>query len=75
MNIFETKGIVVQFGEYVVNRIQENFHEMVLDYISVFPILIGVSFGVYALLQMMNKSLAKTGTILVFVYGALVVVG
>ncbi len=69
--MFEIQGPVTKLGGYLL---KEQFVQYAADYVSVFPIMIGVAFGVYALLQMFNKSVAKTGGIMVFVYGALVLV-
>ncbi len=65
-----TTGFVT---EYVLNKIKSGATDIAADYLSALPILIGVSIGVYALLQMISKTLAKFGVVGVFVYGASIV--
>lgn len=44
------------------------------DFIAAFPIMVVMSFGVYILLGMISKSLAKLGVLGVWIYGALVII-
>jgi len=60
--------------EVFVDKLKEGMASILTDYISAFPILIGVSIGVYALVSMFSSKLAKMGVIGVFVYGALLVI-
>lgn len=64
-------GIVT---EYVINKIKSGATDIAADYISALPILFGVSIGVYALLGMISKTLAKFSVVGVFVYGAVIVI-
>lgn len=62
-------------AEYGLDWITDKLiNDFVTDLIAVFPILIGMSVGVYALLSMLSKRLANAGVIGVFVYGALIVI-
>lgn len=62
----------VEYGlDWLTGKVVGDF---VTDYILAFPILIGVSIGVYALCSMVSKKLASLGVVGVFVYGALIVV-
>lgn len=72
--MFEIQGPVTKFGNVILDNLTSNFTDFVANYITVFPILLGVTFGVWSFLQMINKPLAKTGGILVFVYGALILI-
>lgn len=58
----------------VINKIKEGASEIAVSYIESLPILLGVSIGVYALLNMISRSLAKLGVLGVFLYGGLIVV-
>ncbi|GGN65572.1 hypothetical protein [Oceanobacillus indicireducens] len=60
--------------EYILNKIKSGATDIAVNYISALPIMIGVSIGVYALLNMISKTLAKFGVVGVFVYGALIVI-
>ena len=51
--------------------IGEGLSHWVTDFISVFPILAVVSIGVFGLINMFSRSLAKFGVIGVFILGAL----
>jgi|GEM_PF-3942152 len=61
----------VTYGlEKITERLLGGF---VTDFLAAFPILIGVSIGVYALISMISSKLAKTGVAGVFLYGTLIV--
>lgn len=64
-------GIVT---DYFINKIKSGATDIAIDYITALPIMIGVSIGIYALLQMVSKTLAKFGVIGVFLYGGLIVI-
>nr|BDD44100.1 hypothetical protein 1 [Bacillaceae bacterium] len=59
--------------EKITDNLKEGMADFAADYISAFPILIGVSIGVYALISMFSSKLAKMGVIGVFLYGALII--
>jgi len=61
-------------GELIVNKLKEGASNLLAEYISALPIILGVSLGVYALLGMISKTLAKLGVVGVFLYGALIVI-
>lgn len=60
--------------EWIADKLKDGITEMATDYVTAFPIMVGVSIGVYALVSMFNKRLAKMGVVGVFAYGALVVI-
>ena len=60
--------------EWIADKIKSGATDLVISYIESLPILIGVSIGVYALLGMFSKSLAKFGVVGVFLYGGFVVI-
>ncbi|GEL76305.1 hypothetical protein [Tenuibacillus multivorans] len=60
--------------DWTAESIKELLANLLTDFILVFPVLAGVSIGVYALLSMISEGLAKLGVIGVFVYGGLLVV-
>jgi len=60
--------------DWITNKIKSGITDIIADYITAFPILIGVSIGVYALCSMFSKSFAKLAVIIVFGYGLLVVI-
>lgn len=72
--MFEWKGPAFGIGEFLTNRFEQALANFTIDYIAGFPVMIGMALGVWGLLQMVNKKLASAGSILVFVYGALVVI-
>lgn len=59
---------------WITDKIKEGATDLVINYIESLPIILGVSIGVYALIGMFSKTLAKFGVAGVFVYGALIVV-
>ena len=61
-------------AEWLVDKIKSGMTDHLMEYVSAFPILIGVSIGVYALLGMFSKTLAKIGVVGVFIYGGFVVI-
>jgi uncharacterized membrane-anchored protein len=69
----EIKAPVEYVGDWIGAKFKEGMTDIVLEYISVIPILVGVSIGVYALCGMFSKSFAKLGVMGVFGYGFLVV--
>lgn len=60
--------------QLIINKLTNGFESFIADYITAFPVLAGVSIGVYSLIGMVSKSLAKMGVIGVFLYGALIVI-
>jgi len=74
VNEFLSKGPAIHGVEWISEKIKSGMTDILADYITVIPILIGVSIPVYALLNMISKSLAKLGVVTVFIYGWLVVV-
>ncbi|WP_101844197.1 hypothetical protein [Halobacillus sp. Marseille-P3879] len=64
-------GIVT---EWIVGRAKEGMTDLLAEYITVSPLLVGVSIGVYAFLNMVSKGLAKLGVIGVFLYGGMIVI-
>lgn len=68
--MLDWKGPVTQV---ILNKIKSGATEIAVDYITALPIVLGVSIGVYALLGMINKTLAKLGVVGVFLYGATIV--
>lgn len=61
-------------AEWVADKIKSGMADHLAECISTFPVLIGVSIAVYALLGMFSKSLAKFGVVGVFLYGGFVVI-
>lgn len=59
---------------WVADKIKEGVTNHLVDYISALPIILGVSIGVYALVSMISKTLAKLGVVGVFIYGGLVAI-
>lgn len=59
---------------WVTDKIKSGATDLVISYIESLPILLGVSIGVYALLGMFSKSLAKLGVVSVFAYGGLIII-
>ena len=60
-------------NDWLTSKLQNGLESFIADYITALPILIGVSIGVYALIAMMSKGLAKIGVMGVFVYGGLII--
>ena len=73
--MFEIKAPAEYGMEWITNKIKSGLSDMVADYITALPILIGVSIGVYALLNMISEKLAKLGVVGVFLYGGLIILG
>lgn len=62
-------------AEYGLEWITDQFITgFVSNLIIAFPILVGVSIGVYALVQMFSKRLASLGVVGVFLYGSLIII-
>ena len=61
-------------NDWLVSKFTGGLESFVYDYITALPILLGVSIGVYALIAMMSKGLAKIGVMGVFLYGGLIVI-
>ena len=61
-------------GEWIVGKVQSGLENYVIDFITVSPILLGVSVGVYGLFNMFSSKLAKFSVFLVLLYGFLVIV-
>jgi len=59
---------------WVESKIKGGLADMATDYILAAPIMIGVSIGVYALLNMFSSNLAKFGVAGVFVYGGIIAI-
>ena len=68
--MFEWKGPIT---DVVFNKIKEGATDLLAEYISVLPILLGVAIGVYALVGMISKTLARLGVAGVLGYGVLIV--
>lgn len=69
--MFDFKSPAEYGLDWITDKLISDF---VTDFIAAFPILIGVSIGVYALVSMVSSKLAKVGVVGVFLYGALVVI-
>lgn len=59
--------------DWITNKIQSGAADILADYISAAPIMIGVAIGVYALLNMISSKLANIGCVGVFLYGGIIV--
>lgn len=59
--------------DWITNKIKLGIADIIAEYISAFPILIGVSIAVYALVAMISKSFARIAVYIVFLYGFLIV--
>lgn len=68
------KGPVIYGFEWIGDKLKNSMADLVFEYISAMPIMLGVAFGVYALGNMISSKLAKYGSAGVFVYGALITV-
>ncbi len=68
------KGLIKKPFEWAGDQVKDIFVDLAIDYITVIPILTGVSIGVYALVNMFSKGLAKMSVVGVFGYGALLVI-
>lgn len=64
------KGPIIQLFE---DKIKSGITDLVADYITAIPILLGVSVAVYAVCNMFSSKLANLSVFGVFVYGALVI--
>ena len=60
-------------GEHIAKGVIDAFVDSLPGIVTAFPILAVVSGGVYALLNMLNKRLAKFGAFCTVVYGVIVV--
>jgi hypothetical protein len=69
----EIKAPMEYVGDWIGVQIKEGMTDILADYISVIPILVGVSIPVYALCSMFSKTFAKLGVVGVFGYGFLIV--
>lgn len=58
----------------ITDKLKEGATDLVINYIESLPIILGVSIGVYALLGMFSKTLAKFGVIGIFLYGAVMII-
>lgn len=72
--MFDFKSPAAYGLDWITDKLKEGMADFLVDFIGAFPILIGVSLGVYALVSMISSKLAKMGVVGVFVYGALVVI-
>lgn len=54
--------------EFIVDKIKESLANAFMDYLIVSPIVIVVSIGVYMLVGMFSKSLAKMSAFGIFLY-------
>ncbi|MFD2209358.1 hypothetical protein ACFSMW_06510 [Virgibacillus halophilus] len=68
------KNPILKVWDFFVDKIKSGFADIAADYITAFPIMVGVSIAVYALVSMFSSKLAKLGVVGVFAYGALVVI-
>lgn len=64
---------IIHFGNSVMTKIKEGAADLAISYIDSLPIMLGVSIGVYALIAMFSKTLAKLGVAGVFIYGGLII--
>ena len=60
--------------DWITTKIKSGIADIAVDYISVLPILAGVSIAVYALCSMFSKSFAKLAVVFVFGYGLLIII-
>ena len=60
-------------SNWITDQLVNGLESFLLDLIVSLPILIGVSIGVYVLIGMVSKTLAKFGVGCVFVYGGLII--
>ncbi|MGM8215192.1 hypothetical protein ACLIA0_06385 [Bacillaceae bacterium W0354] len=60
--------------EWVSDKVKDAIVNFTADFITITPLLIGVSIGVYALINMFSSRLASLAVKGVFVYGALLVI-
>lgn len=70
-DLFGWKGA---FTDWAAEKVKAGISELAVQYIEALPIMLGVSIGVYALVSMVNKSLAKMSVVGVFIYGGYVVI-
>lgn len=70
MNFLE--GYVTKGLNWIGEKVTGEVAEILVDVLTS-PVIVVLSIGVYALLQMFSRRLAKMGVIGVFIYGALVV--
>lgn len=70
----DTVSIWDMLGNKISDVILNGLESAMLSFITGLPIMIGVSVGVYALISMFSKTLARYGVIGVFIYGGLVAV-
>jgi hypothetical protein len=69
----EIKAPMDYVGDWIGAKIKEGMTDVLAEFISVTPILVGVSIPVYALCSMINKTFAKIAVVGVFGYGLLIV--
>ena len=60
--------------EWAADQFKSVLAAFLADFITVIPVLLGVSIGMYALLGMISERLAKLGVVGVFIYGGLLVI-
>jgi hypothetical protein len=60
--------------EWAGDQIKDFFIDLAVDFVTVTPILAGVSIGVYALVGMVSKGFARLSVAGVFGYGAILVI-
>lgn len=68
------KAPVEILNDWITTKLTSTLESFVLDLISALPYLLGVSVGVYVLIAMVSKGLAKLGVGFVFIYGMFVLI-
>lgn len=58
--------------EFVVDKIKTSLADSFIEYLTISPIVIVVSIGIYMLVGMFSKSLAKMSVFAVFLYSIFV---
>lgn len=59
-------------SEWVAEKFKTHLADLFIDYLTVSPIVIGVSAAVYFLVGMFSKTLAKLGVVAVVLYSGVV---
>lgn len=70
---FPLKATVPYIVDLIQDKAKSGITDIAVDYITAFPILIGVSLGVYAFASMFSKSFAKLWVMFNFAYGFIIV--
>lgn len=72
--MIDIKNPVDLGAEWVAEQFKSVLATFLAEFITVIPVLLGVSIGMYALLAMISERLAKLGVVGVFIYGSLLVI-